>query len=85
MRNRIKLVGMTIRATDRQTEPDRAGDVHAIDQRIVAEFLRVVSPLLVQHRVAMKAGGDPLVGRGIGEHVACELFDAELVERHVGV
>ena len=33
----------------------------------------------------MEAGGDPLVLGGVGEHVAGDLLDGELVEGHVAV
>ena len=54
-------------------------------EEMEAVFERIDAALFVEHRVAMEAGGDLLALRGVGEHVAGELLDGELVERHVGV
>jgi hypothetical protein len=35
--------------------------------------------------VAVEAGGDELIACRVGQHVARELFDGELVERHVAL
>ena len=85
VRERVELVRVTLRARGRQPQPCRAGGAHPIDHRQIPKLERVDSPLLVDHRVAMEAGGDDVVGRGSGEQVAGDLADREAVERHVVV
>jgi hypothetical protein len=83
--DRVVLVGVTLRARDRHAEPGRAGRADAVDHRVEPVLERVDPPLLVQHRVPVKAGGDALRRRGVGQQVAGQLLDRELVEGHVGV
>ena len=85
MEDRIKLVRVTLGAGCSQPQPGCAGCAHPIDHREVAELERIDAPLLVEHRVAVEAGGDDVVGGGPGQQVAGDLTDGELVERHVGV
>ena len=56
--DRVVLVVVALGTADRQTEEDRPGRVDAIDDRIDAELFDVDPPLLVDQRIAMKAGGD---------------------------
>ncbi len=70
---------------ERQAQKHRAGRGHAIDHRLDAKLFGVGPPFFVLQRVAVKAGGDPLIDRGLGQHVAGELLDREPIERHVGV
>ena len=72
-------------ACGRQPEPRSAGGAHTIDHREVAELERIDAPFLVDHRVAVEAGGNDVVGRGAGQEVAGDLPNRELVERHVVV
>ena len=58
--DRIVLVRMTLSTADRESQPDRARGVHAINHRFIAKLIRLDSTLLVDHRVAMKARGNPL-------------------------
>ena len=83
--DRIIFVLMAPRATECQTEIDDSGCCHAIGDRIDAKLFLVRAAFLVDQCVAMKAGGDQLVQRRIRQHVAGELFDRELIERHPGV
>ena len=50
----------------------RAGRVDAVDDRLDAELLQVDAAFLVDQRVAVKAGGDPLLQRRVGQQVAGE-------------
>ena len=61
-----------------RAEPDGARRVDAIDQRLPACLFDVDAAFLIEQRVAMEAGGDPLSRRGVGQHVAGELLDREL-------
>ena len=51
----------------------------------VAELLVVGAALGVGQRVAVEGGGDELVVGRVGQQVAGQLFDGELVERLVRV
>ena len=83
MADRIVLVRMALGTTDRQAEPGGAGGVGAIDGSFDAELLRVGAAFLVERCVAMEAGRDDLILRGIRQQVARQLLDSELIERHV--
>ena len=72
-------------AGNRQTEECFTDRVHAIDHSLDAKLLRLDPAFLVQHRIAQKAGSDPLLQRGIRQQVARELLNRESVERHVVV
>src|SRR6185369_15869790 len=67
------------------SEPYCCGGIHPIDDRLPSGFFRVDSAFLVEKRVSMKAGGDLLTDCGIREHVARDLLDRELIERHIAV
>ena len=81
----VVLVRMALRAVEREAQPGRAGGADAVDHGVEAIFVRVGASFLVEHRVAVEARGDEVVGRGAGEQVAGQLLDAELVVRQVGV
>ena len=85
MRDRIVFVRMTLRAACRQPHPDRTGRRNAVDHRIEAKLQRVDTTFFVQHRVSMETGRDTLIDCRIRQHVARELLDRELVERHIFV
>ena len=57
----------------------------AVDHRRDAELLVIGAALGVALGVAVKRGGQTLVGGGIRQQVAGELLDGELVEWHVRV
>ena len=59
--------------------------VHAIDDGDVAELLVVGAAFVVGQRVAMEGRGDELLVGRVGQQVAGDLLDRELVERLVGV
>ena len=59
--------------------------VHAVNHGDVAKLLIVGAAFAVGLGVAMKGGGDELVGRGRGQQIAGELVASKLVERLVVV
>ena len=61
VRDRVVLVRVALGAADRQAEPDGAGGADAVDHGVEAELQRVDAAFLVEHRVAVKAGGDALL------------------------
>ena len=76
----VELVVVALRAADGEAQPDcsRGGD--AVKDALDAELFLVDATLLIDLRIAMEAGGDELLARGLGHHVAGELFERELIE-----
>ncbi len=81
----IVFVIVALGAADRQAQKDRARGGHAVEQRLDAVLLLIHAAFLVDHGVAMEAGGDFLIERGVRQQVASQLLDRELIERHVAV
>ena len=63
--NGIVLVRMAMGTSQRRAKPHGGRRVNAIDHGGKAELQRIDAPFFVDHRVAVKAGGNPLVQRGI--------------------
>ena len=76
---------VALRAAGRQPEPGDAGGAHPVDHRQIAKLERIDPSLLIDHRVAMEAGGDDVVGRRAGKEIAGDLAAREGVEGHVVV
>ena len=85
MRDRVVFVRVALRAADRETEENGAGRGRPVDRGLGAIELEIRPGLVVLQRIAVKAGGDLLLERGIREEVARELFDGELIEGLVPV
>ena len=68
-----------------QPQPGLAGRLHPVDHRFNAPFLVDQPPLAIEPVVAIEAGGHDLIGRGIGEQIAGQLREGELIERQVAV
>ena len=85
VQDRVVLMRVALGAVERQAHPSGPRDGDAIDHGVEAVLVGIRAAFFVEHRVAMEAGGDEIVGRGIGQEVARELPDAELVVRHVRV
>ena len=85
LRNRIKLVVVADGTLRGETEPgvDRGGG--AVDG--VAEDVFGLDRAAFGRRdvAAVEAAGDHLLARGIGEEIAGELFDGELIEGQVAI
>jgi len=82
---RVELVVVAARAIEGQAEPDGGGGLDAVEDVFDARLLGDAAALAVEHVVAVKTTRDFLLARSRGEEIAGELFDGELVERHVGV
>ena len=76
---RIEFVVVTLGATDRDAQPDRAQRVDTIHDVLVDILVRVGAALVVGHVVADEPGGEALLARRGGEQVACQLLDGECV------
>jgi len=76
---RIEFVIVTLGATDRHAQPDRAQGVDTIHDVLVDILVRVGAALVGGHVVADETGGDALfAGRG-GEQIAGQLLNGECV------
>ena len=85
LRERVVLVVVAPRATERQSQPDRGGSLDAVDGVLDLVLVRIRAVLGIAAMVAIEARGDVLRQRWTGQEVARELLDREPVERHVGV
>ena len=85
LRDGVEFVVVAVRARDGQAQPRVARRRHAVHDRLDAELLLVYPALLVDLRVAMEARRNFLLHRRVGQHVARELFDGELVEGQIPV
>ena len=85
LRDRIVLVIVAAGAADREAEPDGRGRLDAIDDILDAILLVDDAGFVGHHVIAIEAGRDLLIERRIGQQVAGELLDGELIERQVRV
>ncbi len=85
VRDGVVFVGVALGATDGEAEPDGAGGVDAVHHSLDAELLGVGAPFFVDERVAVEGGGGALALGRIGQEIARELFDGELIEGQVAV
>src|SRR5262249_40760159 len=69
----------------RKAEKRGPGGGHAVHNGIYAVLLEVDAAFVVAGSVAVEAGGDQLLRCRVGQHVARDLLDDELVERQVAV
>ena len=83
--DRIVLMVVAASAADREPHPHGGGRIDAIDGVFEQEFVDRNSFLRVVAVVAIEGGRDKLLVRRLGEQVACELFDRELIERHSAI
>ena len=83
--NGVELVVVAGGATHGQAQPDRSrgiGAILGVDFRV---FVLDDAGFVGGDIAAVKAGGDELVERGVGQQVSGQLLDAELVEADVAV
>ena len=85
MEHRIVLMRMALGAVQGEAHPGGSRGADAVDHGVEAVFVRIGAAFFVEHRVAVEARGDEVVGRGAGQQVAGELPDAELVVGQVRV
>ena len=76
---------MALRAIDRRAHPDGHGRIDAIDDGDIAELLVVGAALVIRQSVAMEGRRDQLLLGRLGQQIAGNLFERELVERFVRV
>src|SRR5229473_210269 len=76
---------MALRAADRQAQPSSAQGVCSIHKLVVSEFGKVDAALPAGHCVALKTGGGLLRNGRAWQKITRDLFDGELIERHITV
>ena len=85
LRNRVVLVVVALRTAHRETEPHLARGANAIHHRRDAKLLLIDPAFLVRECVPVEACGDLLLHSRVREQITRELFDCELIERHICV
>ena len=73
------------RAAHRQAQPDGRRGFDAIDDVLDGVLFGDDAAFGVGAMIAIEAGGDVLLERGIGQQIAGQLLDRELIERQVAV
>ena len=82
---RVVLVIVTAGAAHGQAQPDRGGGLDPIHDIFHPVFLGNDSAFPISPVVAIEGAGDPLIQRGVRQHVACDLLDGEVVEGEIPV
>ena len=81
----IEFVVVALGAADGESEPRGADRVHAVDKLFVARLGAIDACFAIGERVAQEAGGDQLIGGGVGKQIAGQLFDGEAIEGEVAI
>ena len=76
---------VTARAAHRQSQPYGRGRFDPVDHVLDRVFRVDNAAFSVTPVVAIETTGDLLFERGVGQHVASDLLDRELIERHIVV
>src|SRR5215470_18071220 len=74
---------MALGATDRQPQKGFADGVNTINDAFDAELFRINAALLIEHRIAQKPRGHPIVERGLWQQIARQLFNREPIKWQV--
>ena len=85
LRDRVEFVVVARRAVHGQPEPDPGGRLGAVAGVQHGILVGNHAAFVGGDVAAVEAGGDPLFQRGVGQQVARQLLDRELVERQVAV
>ncbi len=81
--DRVVFMVMASGAVEGQAEPDGCGRFDAIGNIFGCIFFWNDAAFGIPAMVAVEPGGDALLGGGIGEQIACDLFDGHAVEGRV--
>ncbi len=79
----VVFVSMALGATDCESQPDGSGGIHPVDHGFHAKLFVVRTAFLIHQRVAVKPGCNQLIFRRCRQKITGDLFDRELIERHV--
>src|SRR5438105_4508370 len=58
----VELMVVTLRASERQAEPDRRGRVDPVHGRFDSKLFQVDTPFMIDLGIAVKASGNELIG-----------------------
>src|SRR6185436_8738085 len=83
LRDRVVLVGVTFGAHHREAQPGGAGGGDPVLYRFGPILFVVAAAFVVDLGVAVKTSGNLLLQGGVGQQVAGQLLDGELIKRHV--
>ena len=83
--DRIKLVIVALGAADRESQPDGSRGCHAVEHAIHAKLLSIDATFLIDLSIAVESSRHLLADCGVGQQIARELLDRELIEAHVRV
>ena len=72
-------------APERRPQPHGSGRLHPVDQIFVVVLRRDRATLVVDHVVAIEAGGDLPLQRRVWQKVSSQLLDREFIEGQVAV
>ena len=81
----VEFMGVALRAAQGHAQPGGAHGVHSVEDVVDAGFLGITTAFAVGHVVALEAGRELLLGRGIRQEIARELLEGELVVRNITV
>ena len=81
----IIFVIVALRAPECCAEPNRGRGIRAVDERFPIGFFLIDATFLVEHGIAVEASCYLLFHAGIGQKVSRDLFDRELIVRHVAI
>src|SRR5258706_6074392 len=76
---------VALRTAYGESEPYGAYGVSTVHDLLEARLFAIDACFPIRECIAMEPGGDFLLSAGIGQHVARQLLDGELIERHVFV
>ena len=82
---RVEFMVVATGAIEGEAEPDSRRGLDAVEDVFDARFLGDATALAVEHVVAVETARDFLRLGGVGDEIAGELLDGELVVRHVRV
>src|SRR5690349_8380101 len=83
VRDGIVFMRMTLGTHHGQTEPSCGSRSYAVFHGLGPIFLVITAAFVISFCIAIEASGNFLSESGVGEEIARELLDGELVERHV--
>ena len=78
-------MAMAFGTTKGQAHPNLAGGICTILHRCDAEFFIIGSTFGIGHGVAMEGSSEQLILGSVGQKIACELIDGELIIGKIAV
>ena len=76
---------MALSAFQRRSKPNRGSRVYTINHLISSIFFGMNTRFNITRHRSMKSSGDFLIQRRIRQEITRELFDRELIKRHISI